>query len=144
MVVAAEALGRHATADTMILVLMLFALVASGDAQAALQPGGVVLRGLDHPDHAGLRWINLLAPSAVAQASSLKARLAGLAAPAARAAVPVAPLRGLSEAATSPARRSEDVGADDGAGANRDGTRCPAWKGRDRSGNAAAGSLSWG
>jgi paraquat-inducible protein A len=78
-VVAAEVLGRHATADTMVLALMLFTLVASGDAYATLQPGAwclVVSAGLTMLAYA---WINLLAPSAVAQASSLRARLAGLA-----------------------------------------------------------------
>ena len=80
VVVAAEVLGRHATADTMILVLMLFALVASGDAQAALQPGALCFVASTALTMLAYAWINLLAPSAVAQASSLKARLAGLAA----------------------------------------------------------------
>ena len=79
-VVVAEVLGRHATADTMILVLMLFALVASGDAQAALQPGALCFVASTTLTMLAYAWINLLAPSAVAQASSLKARLAGLAA----------------------------------------------------------------
>ena len=80
VVVAAEVLGRHATADAMILVLMLFALVASGDAQAALQPGALCFVASTALTMLAYAWINLLAPSAVAQASSLKARLAGLAA----------------------------------------------------------------
>ena len=78
-IVGADVLGRHATADTMILAMMLFALVASGDAHAVLQPGAwcfVASAALTMLAHA---WINVLAPSAVAQASSLKARLAGLA-----------------------------------------------------------------
>jgi paraquat-inducible protein A len=79
VVVAAEVLGRHATADTMILILMLFALVASGDAQAALQPGALCFVASTALTMLAYAWINLLAPSAVAQASSLKARLAGLA-----------------------------------------------------------------
>jgi paraquat-inducible protein A len=78
-IVAAEVLGRHATADTMILALMLFALVASGDAQATLQPGAWFFVASAALTMLAYAWINLLAPSAVAQASSLKARLAGLA-----------------------------------------------------------------
>ena len=78
-IVAAEVLGRHATADTMILALMLFALVASGEAQAALQPGACFFVASAALTMLAYAWINLLAPSAVAQASSLKARLAGLA-----------------------------------------------------------------
>jgi paraquat-inducible protein A len=78
-VVAAEVLGRHATADTMVLALMLFALVASGDAQATLQPGAWCFVASAALTMLAYAWINLLAPSAVAQASSLKARLAGLA-----------------------------------------------------------------
>jgi paraquat-inducible protein A len=79
-VVGAEVLGRHATADTMILALMLFALVASGDAYADLQPGAWCFVASAALTMLAYAWINLLAPSAVAQASSLKARLAGLAA----------------------------------------------------------------
>lgn len=78
-VLAAEVLGRHATADTAILALMLFALVASGDAQAGLQPGAWCFIASTALTMLAYAWINLLAPSAVAQASSLKARLAGLA-----------------------------------------------------------------
>lgn len=84
VVLAAEVLGRHATADTMILVLMLFALVASGDAHAPLQPGAWCFMASAALTMLAYAWINLLAPSAVAQASSLKARLAGLAATTAR------------------------------------------------------------
>jgi len=78
-VVAAEVLGRHATADTMILALMLFALVASGDAYADLQLGAWCFVASAALTMLAYAWINLIAPSAVAQASSLKARLAGLA-----------------------------------------------------------------
>ncbi len=78
-IVAAEVLGRHATADTMILAMMLLALVASGDAHAVLQPGAWCFVASAALTMLAYAWINLLAPSAVAQASSLKARLAGLA-----------------------------------------------------------------
>jgi paraquat-inducible protein A len=78
-VVAAEVLGRHATADTMVLALMLFALIASGDAHATLQPGAWCFVASVALTMLAYAWINLLAPSAVAQASSLRARLAGLA-----------------------------------------------------------------
>jgi paraquat-inducible protein A len=78
-VVAAEVLGRHATADTMVLALMLLALVASGDAHATLQPGAWCFLASVALTMLAYTWINLLAPSAVAQASSLRARLAGLA-----------------------------------------------------------------
>jgi paraquat-inducible protein A len=84
LVMAAEVPGRHATADTMILVLMLFALVASGDAHAPLQPGAWCFVASAALTMLAYAWINLLAPSAMAQASSLKARLAGLAATRAR------------------------------------------------------------
>ncbi len=78
-VVAADVLGRHATADTMILAQMLFALVASGEAHATLQAGACFFVASAALTMLAYAWINLLAPSAVAQASSLKARLAGLA-----------------------------------------------------------------
>jgi paraquat-inducible protein A len=84
LVMAAEVPGRHATADTMILVLMLFALVASGDAHAPLQPGAWCFVASAALTMLAYAWINLLAPSAMAQASSLKVRLAGLAATRAR------------------------------------------------------------
>jgi paraquat-inducible protein A len=64
----------------MILALMLFALVASGDAHAALQPGAWCFIASATLTMLAYAWINMLAPSAMAQASSLKARLAGLAA----------------------------------------------------------------
>ncbi len=78
-VVAADVLGRHATADTMIRALMLFARVASGEAHATLQAGACFFVASAALTMLAYAWINLLAPSAVAQASSLKARLAGLA-----------------------------------------------------------------
>jgi paraquat-inducible protein A len=77
-ILSAEGLGRFSSADTMILSLMLFSLIASGDADAALEPGaycfiaGALLTMLAYA------WTNLIAPSAVGEASSLKARLAGL------------------------------------------------------------------
>ena len=58
---------------------MLFALVASGEARATLQPGACFFVASAALTMLAYAWINLLAPSAVAQASSLKARLAGLA-----------------------------------------------------------------
>src|SRR5262245_38425001 len=78
-IVGAEVLGRHATADTMVLAMMLFALVAAGDAHAVLQPGAWCFVASAALTTMAYAWINFLAPSAVAQASSLKARLAGLA-----------------------------------------------------------------
>jgi paraquat-inducible protein A len=78
-IVAAEVLGRFATADTMVLSLMLVYLVASGYAQAPPQPGLYCFLASALLTMLAYAWANLLAPSAVGQASSLKARLAGLA-----------------------------------------------------------------
>jgi paraquat-inducible protein A len=78
-ILGAEVLGRHATTDTMILAMMLFALVAAGDADAVLLPGAWFFVASTALTMLAYAWINLLAPSAVAQASSLKTRLAGIA-----------------------------------------------------------------
>jgi paraquat-inducible protein A len=75
--VAADALGRHATVDTMVLSLALLYLIATRQADAALQPGVYCLAASAGLALAAYAWVNL--PSAAsAQPSSLAARLAGL------------------------------------------------------------------
>lgn len=80
-VAAGAGLGRYATADAMVLAVLLAYLIAAGEVDAALQPGvyGLVASaGLTLLAHA---WINLLpSPAAAARPPSLAARLAGLAA----------------------------------------------------------------
>jgi paraquat-inducible protein A len=83
-VLSAEGLGRFATADTMVLALMLFALVASGDAQPAVQPGAWCYAASVLLTMLAYAWTNLIGPSAVRETSSLQARLAGLTAETAR------------------------------------------------------------
>ncbi|HEY1245094.1 MAG TPA: paraquat-inducible protein A [Hyphomicrobiaceae bacterium] len=78
-IVAADGLGRYATADTMVLALMLFSLIASGDAHVGPQPGVYCFIASALLTMLAYAWTNFLAPSAVGPASSLKARLAGLA-----------------------------------------------------------------
>jgi paraquat-inducible protein A len=79
-ILAAEVLGRYATADTMILALMLLYLVASGEAQPAIQPGVYCYVASALLTMLAYAWTNLIAPSAVGPVSSLTSRLAGLAA----------------------------------------------------------------
>jgi paraquat-inducible protein A len=83
-ILSADGLGRFATADTMVLTLMLFGLVASGDADAALQPGAWCFMASALLTMLAYAWTNLIGPSAIAETSSLKARLAGLTADTAR------------------------------------------------------------
>jgi paraquat-inducible protein A len=83
-ILSADGLGRFATADTMVLTLMLFALVASGDAGAEVQPGGWCFMASALLTMLAYAWTNLIGPSAVTETSSLKARLAGLTAETAR------------------------------------------------------------
>jgi paraquat-inducible protein A len=83
-ILSADGLGRFATADTMVLTLMLFALVASGDARAEVQPGGWCFMASALLTMLAYAWTNLIGPSAVTETSSLKARLAGLTADTAR------------------------------------------------------------
>ncbi|MBO0763116.1 MAG: paraquat-inducible protein A [Hyphomicrobiaceae bacterium] len=78
-ILAAEVLGRYAMADTMVLALMLFQLIASGDAQAGPQPGVYCFIAAALFTMLAYAWANLLAPTAVGPVSSLKARLAGVA-----------------------------------------------------------------
>jgi paraquat-inducible protein A len=73
----AEALGRFATADTLVLTAMLFYLVASGIADAQLQPGVYALAASALLTLLAYAWANMLAPTP-AQGSSLAARLARL------------------------------------------------------------------
>jgi paraquat-inducible protein A len=75
---AAEMLGGYATADTMVLTLMLFFLVASGYAHAQLEPGAYCLAASAVLTMLAFAWINIISPAIGAQASSLTARLAGL------------------------------------------------------------------
>jgi paraquat-inducible protein A len=76
---AADALlGRYATADTTILAIMLFYLIASGAADPALQPGAYCFAASALLTLLAYGWANLLAPAAASE-SSLTARLAGLA-----------------------------------------------------------------
>jgi paraquat-inducible protein A len=79
VILAADVLGRYAAADTMVLAVMLFCLIASGDAQGGPQPGVYCFTASALLTMLAYAWTNLLAPSAVGPASSLKARLAGLA-----------------------------------------------------------------
>jgi paraquat-inducible protein A len=74
----AEALGRYAAADTLVLTAMLFYLVASGIADAQLQPGVYALAASALLTLLACAWASMLA-SAPAQGSSLAARLARLA-----------------------------------------------------------------
>lgn len=77
-VLAVEALvGPHATADTAILAMMLFYLIAAGAADALLQPGVYCLAASVFLTLLAYAWANILA-SAPGQGSSLTARLAGL------------------------------------------------------------------
>ncbi len=78
-VMATEVLGRNATADTMALALMLFYLVASGDADALLQPGAYCFAASALLTLLAYAWANMRSPSAATQGSSLAARLADLA-----------------------------------------------------------------
>jgi hypothetical protein len=75
----AGALGRYASADTMLLSLMFLYLLAAGRADAALQPGVYCLAASAFLTLIAYAWAHLLAPAAGAQGSSLTARLAGLA-----------------------------------------------------------------
>jgi paraquat-inducible protein A len=77
---AADALfGRYATADSTILALMMFYLVASGAADPALQPGAYCFAASALLTLIAYAWANIGAPAS-APGSSLTARLAGLAA----------------------------------------------------------------
>jgi paraquat-inducible protein A len=76
---ATEFLGRYATADTMVLALMLLYLVAAGDAHALLQPGAYCFAASAVLTLLAYAWANMRAPAAAAQGSSLSARLADLA-----------------------------------------------------------------
>jgi paraquat-inducible protein A len=78
-VMATELLGRYAMADTMVLALMLFYLVAAGEADAPLQPGAYCLAASALLTLLAYAWANMRSPSPAAQGSSLAARLAGLA-----------------------------------------------------------------
>jgi uncharacterized paraquat-inducible protein A len=71
-----EALGRHATADTMVLSLMLFYLIETGQAHAVLQPGVYCLAASAALALAGYTWANLPASAAGARRSSLMDELA--------------------------------------------------------------------
>jgi paraquat-inducible protein A len=75
---ATEFLGRYATADTMVLALMLLYLVAAGDAHALLQPGAYCFAASAMLTLLAYAWANMRAPAA-AQGSSLSERLADLA-----------------------------------------------------------------
>jgi paraquat-inducible protein A len=74
----AEALGRYAAADTLVLTAMLFYLVASGLADAQLQPGVYALAASALLTLLAYAWASMLAP-APAHGSSLATRLARLA-----------------------------------------------------------------
>jgi paraquat-inducible protein A len=78
-ILAAEVLGRFASTDTMVLALMLLYLVASGEAQPALLPGVYCFMASALLTMLAYAWTNLIGPSAVGPASSLKSRLAELA-----------------------------------------------------------------
>jgi paraquat-inducible protein A len=75
---ATDFLGRYATADTMVLALMLLYLVAAGDAHALLQPGAYCFAASAMLTLLAYAWANMRAPAA-AQGSSLSERLADLA-----------------------------------------------------------------
>lgn len=79
VILSAEGLGRFASADTMILALMLVALIAAGEAHAELEPGAYCFIASALLTMLAYAWTNLIAPSAAGEAASLKARLAELA-----------------------------------------------------------------
>jgi paraquat-inducible protein A len=77
VVLGAEALGRQATADTMVLALMLFYLVATGAVDASLQLGAYCFGAAALLGLVAFAWVNIAAPDA-ASGSTLAQRLAGL------------------------------------------------------------------
>jgi paraquat-inducible protein A len=77
-ILALEWLGRHSTADVMVLALMVFYVNASGYAEAALLPGAYLFAASALVTMVVYGWANSAAPDATAQPSSLQARLAGL------------------------------------------------------------------
>ena len=78
----AEALGPHATADTMILSLALFYLIHTRAADPALQPGVYCLAAAAALTLAAYAWANLPAATAGARPSRLQDKLAAMAVPA--------------------------------------------------------------